>query len=52
MPLTTDYSAAETYIGAIETTTIGKQGTDFLKAIEVATEKFKMFRKVLEKSFN
>jgi Ca-activated chloride channel family protein len=38
---TTDYSAAETYIGAIETTTIGKQGTDFLKAIEVATEKFK-----------
>ena len=41
MPLTTDYSAAETYIGAIETTTIGKQGTDFLKAIEVATEKFK-----------
>lgn len=49
MPLTTDYSAAETYISAIESNTIGKQGTDFLKAIEVAAEKFKNVQKGVRK---
>lgn len=41
MPLTSDYSAAETYVDAIETSLIKRQGTDFLKAVEVAAEKFK-----------
>ena len=41
MPLTTDYSAAETYISAIETNVVGKQGTDFLKAVETCADKFK-----------
>lgn len=41
MPLTTDYNSAETYINAIETRSIQTQGTDFLKAMEVAVQKFK-----------
>lgn len=41
MPITSDYTAADTYIDAIETSIIRRQGTDFLKAIETATEKFK-----------
>lgn len=41
MPLTTDYNSAETYIDAIETSSMQIQGTDFLKAIRVAADKFK-----------
>lgn len=41
MPLTTDYTAANTYIEAIETSVIKTQGTDFLKAVQVAAQKFK-----------
>lgn len=41
MPLTTDLSAAETYIAGIETSIVQIQGTDFLKAIEAAVKKFK-----------
>ncbi|MDO5615839.1 MAG: VWA domain-containing protein [Cruoricaptor ignavus] len=41
MPLTTDYTAAETYIQSLETTTIQTQGTDFLKAIETSIKKLK-----------
>lgn len=41
MPLTTDYDAAETYLGNVETGFIGRQGTDFLKAVKVAAKKFK-----------
>ena len=41
MPLTTDYGAAATYIGGIETSVMPTQGTDFLKAMQVATDKFK-----------
>lgn len=41
MPLTTDYSAAETYIGGVETSVVKVQGTDFLKAMQVAVTKFK-----------
>jgi Ca-activated chloride channel family protein len=41
MPLTTDYSAAETYINAITSNIIQIQGTDFLKAMETAVQKFK-----------
>lgn len=41
MPLTTDYSAAETYLSSLETSVIGRQGTDFLKAVEMASQKFK-----------
>ena len=41
MPLTTDYSAANTYISGIESSVIARQGTDFLAAIKVANEKFK-----------
>lgn len=41
MPLTTDFSAAETYIGGIETSVVKVQGTDFLKAMQVAEDKFK-----------
>lgn len=41
MPLTTDYSSAENFVSAIETNTIKIQGTDFLKAMEVAVDKFK-----------
>lgn len=41
MPLTTDYNSAETYINAIESQSVQSQGTDFLKAMEVAVQKFK-----------
>jgi len=41
MPLTTDYSSAETYVNAIETNSMQIQGTDFLKGMQVAVEKFK-----------
>ncbi|SFI10511.1 vWA domain-containing protein [Halpernia frigidisoli] len=41
MPLTADYSAASTYINGIETSVMPTQGTDFLKAMQVAVEKFK-----------
>ncbi len=41
MPLTTDYNSAETYIGAIETNSMKIQGTDFLKGMQAAAEKFK-----------
>lgn len=45
MPLTTDISATENYINGIETSLIKVQGTDFLKAVKVATEKFKSIPK-------
>ncbi|MDC8104817.1 vWA domain-containing protein [Chryseobacterium sp. PTM-20240506] len=41
MPLTTDYTSAETYINAIETSSMQIQGTDFLKAMQAAVNKFK-----------
>ncbi|RMZ59502.1 VWA domain-containing protein [Chryseobacterium nematophagum] len=41
MPLTTDYNSAETYINAIETNTMQIQGTDFLKGMQIAVDKFK-----------
>lgn len=41
MPLTTDYSSAETYISGIETSSMQIQGTDFLKGMQVAADKFK-----------
>ncbi|MDQ0782664.1 VWA domain-containing protein [Chryseobacterium sp. W4I1] len=41
MPLTTDYGSAETYISAVETSSMKIQGTDFLKGMQVAAEKFK-----------
>ena len=45
MPLTTDYNSAETYISAVETNSIKIQGTDFLKAMETAVDKFKNISK-------
>jgi Ca-activated chloride channel family protein len=41
MPLTTDYGTAETYISAVETNSMKIQGTDFLKGMQAAAEKFK-----------
>ncbi|CEJ71444.1 von Willebrand factor type A domain protein [Chryseobacterium oranimense G311] len=41
MPLTTDYGSAETYISAVETGSMKIQGTDFLKGMQAAVEKFK-----------
>jgi Ca-activated chloride channel family protein len=41
MPLTTDYTSAETYISGIETNSMQIQGTDFLKGMQAAVEKFK-----------
>lgn len=41
MPLTTDFSAIGPYVGAMESSTIKMQGTDFLKAVEEAVKKFK-----------
>lgn len=41
MPLTTDFSAVETYIGGIETGIVKIQGTDFLAGIKTVAEKFK-----------
>ncbi|WP_374461137.1 VWA domain-containing protein [Chryseobacterium taeanense] len=45
MPLTTDYTSAETYIGGIETNSMQIQGTDFLKAMKTAVQKFKNVNK-------
>lgn len=45
MPLTSDLSAAETYIGGVETSVVKIQGTDFLKAMQVAVSKFKNIAK-------
>lgn len=45
MPLTTDYNSAETYISGVETNSIKIQGTDFLKAMETAVDKFKNINK-------
>lgn len=41
MPLTTDFTAAETYIGGVETNVVKIQGTDFLEGMRVVAEKFK-----------
>ena len=41
MPLTTDFSAVETYLGGVETNIVKTQGTDYLKAIQTVAEKFK-----------
>ncbi len=41
MPLTTDYTSAEMYISGLETNVVQIQGTDFLKGIQVAAEKFR-----------
>ena len=41
MPLTTDYQAAETYLGGVETSILKIQGTDYLKAMRTVVEKFK-----------
>ncbi|MEH7890686.1 VWA domain-containing protein [Elizabethkingia meningoseptica] len=41
MPLTTDYSAVESYINALETSMIGQQGTDFLVAMKEAVKMYK-----------
>lgn len=41
MPLTTDFTAAETYISGVETSIVQIQGTDFLKAMEEVVKKFK-----------
>ena len=45
MPLSSDYSAAETYLAGIETSVIQNQGTDFLKAMQIASQKFKNISK-------
>lgn len=45
MPLTTDYGAAETYLSEIETNAMRVQGTDFLKAMQITSEKFKTVAK-------
>lgn len=45
MPLTTDYSAAETYLSGIETNVVQNQGTDFLKAMQISAQKFKNITK-------
>ena len=41
MPLTTDFSAVETYIGGVETSIVKKQGTDFLIGMSTVADKFK-----------
>lgn len=45
MPLTTDYNAAQSYLSGIETSVVQTQGTDFLKAMEMAVRKFKSIPK-------
>lgn len=49
MPLTTDYNSAETYINAIETNSMQIQGTDFLKGMQAAANKFKNVSKCARK---
>lgn len=41
MPLTMDFTAAETYIGGIETNVMKIQGTDFLNGMRTVADKFK-----------
>ncbi|WP_226064064.1 vWA domain-containing protein [Kaistella polysaccharea] len=41
MPLTTDFTAVETYLGGVETSIVKTQGTDFLKGMQTVVEKFK-----------
>ena len=41
MPLTTDYSTAEIYVGGIETNILKVQGTDFLAGMKTVSDKFK-----------
>lgn len=45
MPLTTDFTAAETYIGGIETNIVKIQGTDFLAGMQTVASKFKNIAK-------
>ena len=45
MPLTTDFTAAETYVGGIETSVVKIQGTDFLNGIKTTADKFKNIAK-------
>lgn len=45
MPLSSDYSAAENYLFGIETSVVPNQGTDFLKPIQIAAQKFKNISK-------
>lgn len=45
MPLSSDYSAAENYLLGIETSVVQNQGTDFLKPIQIATQKFRNITK-------
>ena len=41
MPLTTDFTAAETYVGGVETHVVKIQGTDFLNGMKTAADKFR-----------
>lgn len=41
MPLTTDFTAVETYLGGVETSIVKTQGTDFLRGMQTVVEKFK-----------
>lgn len=41
MPLTTDFSAVEIYLGGVETNIVKTQGTDFLKGMQTTADKFK-----------
>lgn len=41
LPLTTDFTAVQSYVQGIETTILQSQGTDFLKPIQEAVKKFK-----------
>ena len=41
MPLTTDYQAAETYLGGVETSILKIQGTDYLIGMQTVVNKFK-----------
>ena len=45
MPLTTDFTAAETYVGGVETSVVKIQGTDFLNGIATTADKFKNIAK-------
>ncbi|MGZ5210691.1 MAG: vWA domain-containing protein [Kaistella sp.] len=45
MPLTTDFTAAETYVGGVETSVVKIQGTDFLNGIGTTADKFKNIAK-------
>ncbi|MCP2037760.1 VWA domain-containing protein [Chryseobacterium sp. HSC-36S06] len=45
MPLTTDFTAAETYVGGVETSIVKIQGTDFLNGMKTTADKFKNIAK-------